>query len=363
MYPGRIAPQLQKRGWEVYGLTLDGSKVEDALRKQECQVKTFKSRYHSLLKIRQVLNYIDSNDIRIVHCHKSSDMQIGALVACLRPDIRLFFTDHMGVKKPKTDWYHRWAYNKTNRVFSISKATYHWNRHSLPVAEKKLTQLYYGVDLEAYATPLTKQEAFGIRAELGIRPSAVAIVLPGRVDRSKGHHVWLNALLELSAKEGLPDWQGIIIGAVDPQDANSSYYYDELKRFVSCNGLDGEVIFGGFRDDLGACLQAAEIACIPSACEAFGLAVIESMAAECAVVGSDSGAIPELLGEGRGQTVEPNDHSDWAAALESLLLDQRTRNSFAVTGAEWVRKNFSMSTHIDKLTGYYLGVSGFGLRE
>jgi len=363
MYPGRIAPHLQKRGWEVYGLTLRGARVEEALRRHGCNVKTFRSRWLSLLNIWQVLSYIRRNDIHIVHCHKSSDMQIGALVVLFRPDIRLFFTDHMGVKKPKSDWYHRWVYNRTARVFSISKATYQWNRYSLPVTKEKLTQLYYGVDLEAYTAPLADQKVRQIRADLGIRPGAVAIVLPGRIDRSKGHHIWLDALRELSYKEGLPDWQGIILGGVDPQDAHSSDYFDELKRFVDNSGLDGEVIFGGFRDDLAMCLRGADIACIPSACEAFGLAVIESMASGCAVVGSASGAIPELLGEDRGLTVEPSDRSAWATALESLLRDQRKRNSLSSNGAAWVRENFSMDTHVNRLTDYYLGISGCESRE
>lgn len=355
MYPGRVTPELQRQGWTVHGMALAGSRVAEAFRALGVEPLTVRSRLCALLQLPRILRYLDQHQIQVIHAHKSSDMQVAALLVQCRPGLRLFFTDHMGVKKPKSDPYHRWAYAKARSVFSISQATYEWNRRALPVPDERLVQLYYGIDLAAYRTPMSDQYRRERRHSLGVDDQAVVIALPGRISRGKGHSVWLEALARLHDQPGLPRWQAVVVGEASGEEARPGGFADELRATVKRNGLDHRVVFAGFRGDLAACLQAVDIACIPSAKEAFGLAVIESMAARCAVVGSASGAIPELIDQDRGRIADPYDASDWSAALAELVADAGLRARLAATASDWVNRRFTLAGHVERLVGYYRG--------
>jgi len=355
MYPGRVTESLQRHEWEVHGLALADTRVADSFRAAGAPTLVFRSRGRALASVFRILRYLKRHDIRVLHAHKSSDMRVGALLVMLWPELRLFFTDHMGVKKPKKDLYHRWAYSKACRVFSISQAAFEWNREALPVAEDQIIQLYYGIDLSAYDQALSDRRVVEIRRSLGLPGGVIVIGLPGRVSRSKGHEVWLEALRRLNETPGLAPWRGVVIGEASGADAQPGGFAEQLMQQVDKAGLNDRVVFAGFRDDLPACLKAINISCIPSFKEAFGLSVIESMAAGCAVIGSGSGAIPELIGEDRGRIADPWDPAEWANAMAELLSDAEVRKRLGKAASEWASSRFDLGEHIRILTGYYRG--------
>jgi glycosyltransferase involved in cell wall biosynthesis len=145
----------------------------------------------------------------------------------------------------------------------------------------------------------------------------------------------------------------VVIGEASGADAQPGGFAEQLIQKVDKTGLNDRVVFAGFRDDLPACLKAIDISCIPSTKEAFGLSVIESMAAGCAVIGSGSGAIPELVGEDRGLVADPRDSAEWANAMAELLSDAELRKRLSKAASEWASSRFDLGEHIRMLTGYY----------
>ena len=53
-----------------------------------------------------LLRWMKQSGIQIVHCHKSSDSLLAALLGTIS-SFRLIFTEHMGSKRPKKDPLHR----------------------------------------------------------------------------------------------------------------------------------------------------------------------------------------------------------------------------------------------------------------
>lgn len=73
-------------------------------------------------------------------------------------------------------------------------------------------------------------------------------------------------------------------------------------------------------DDLARAYAAAWVSVLPSVEEAFGLVLIESLAAGTPVVAARSGACPEILSNDlQGRLFEPDDESDLVRALEEGL--------------------------------------------
>ncbi|WP_240470508.1 glycosyltransferase family 4 protein [Halomonas halocynthiae] len=353
MYPARIIPELTRQGWEVHGLALEGSLVADSLRRAGIEPLTMSSRTRALLSVTSILSYLKAHDIRVLHCHKSSDLRLGALLVTLNSRLRLFFTDHMGVTRPKRDLYHRWAYGRVTRLFSISETTRQRNLAAFPLPSERIERLYLGIDTASYDTPLGPQEHEAFRAELGIPEGAVAIGLPGRITPGKGQRVFIDALVRLADIPSSQRWHALVIGGLTAEQGSHADLVAELRQRVAKAGLEQQVTFTGFRNDLPHCLNVLDIVCVPSRNEAFGLTVIEAMAASRPVIGANSGAIAELVNPTFGRLVDPDDANGWAHAMLELIQDANLRCQMGRAGQQQVARDFTQQRHVARLVEAY----------
>ncbi|MBE0487701.1 MAG: glycosyltransferase family 4 protein [Halomonas sp.] len=355
MYPSRIIPELARQGWQSHGLALAGSRVAESFREAGVEPLTLASKGRALLAMGRVLAYLKAHDIGVIHCHKSSDLRLGALLASLRPSLRLFFTDHMGVTRPKKDPYHRWAYGRVTRLFSISEATRQRNLAAFPLPAERIRRLYLGIDPAPYAPRLDDEARAALRRELGVPEGAVAIGLPGRLTPGKGQEVWIEALARLAAMNPELAWHGVLIGGLTAEEGSDEAHVAALRRRIDELGLASRIAFTGFRRDLPRLFEALDIVCVPSRNEAFGLTVIEAMAAGKAVIGSDSGAIPELLDAETGRLAAPEDAAAWAAALAELAGDDDLRQRLGQAARHRVECDFTLAAHVASLVEEYAG--------
>ena len=112
-----------------------------------------------------------------------------------------------------------------------------------------------------------------------------------------------------------------------------------LRRLSRKLGLEPAVTFRGEvneDDEVRAAFFDADLFCLPSLQEGFGIVFVEAMAAGLPIVAARSGAVPEIVEhEETGLLVPPGDARSLADALTKLLADQGAR---ARMGAAGVRK-------------------------
>lgn len=87
-------------------------------------------------------------------------------------------------------------------------------------------------------------------------------------------------------------------------------------------------------DELAAVIAGAEVLCLPSLGEGFGLPVLEAMASGVPVLVSDRGALPELVDR---RSVLPPDPERMAAVLRRMLTDRDMASHAAQVGLERAR--------------------------
>ncbi|RDB44713.1 glycosyltransferase family 1 protein [Halomonas sp. DQ26W] len=353
MYPARIIPELQRHGCESHGLALAGSRVAESMVVAGIEPLTVPSRGRALLRVGRLLAYLRRHGIGVLHCHKSSDLRLGALLATLRPNLKLFFTDHMGVTRPKKDLYHRWAYGCVTRLFSISETTRQRNLAAFPLPAERIRRLYLGIDLAPYAPQLDSVACEALRLELGVAPGQVAIALPGRLTPGKGQQVWLEGLAQLCERAPDLEWHGVLIGGLAASDGSDEAFVARLRSRVADLKLEERVTFTGFRRDLPRLLEALDIVCVPSRNEAFGLTVIEAMAAGKAVIGADSGAIPELIDATCGCLASPDAPDAWADAMAALGRDPEWRRRLGQAAQRRAAERFELTAHVGDLLEEY----------
>jgi len=165
-----------------------------------------------------------------------------------------------------------------------------------------------------------------LRDELA--PAGEALVLcAGRLVYEKGWQVALSAFDRVVAA-GAPPARLVIAGS-GPHEA-------ELHAQAAALDLGDRVRFLGWTDDatLPALYRAADVCLVPSLYEPFGLVALEAMRGGCAVVAAATGGLREVVPEGTGVRVPPDDVRALAAALRRLLDDPALRRRLVRAGAE-----------------------------
>ncbi len=113
----------------------------------------------------------------------------------------------------------------------------------------------------------------------------------------------------------------------------------ELPRLRSLSSelvLDEHVTFLGpvaRNRDVRAVYSEADLFCLPSRQEGFGIAFVEAMAAGLAIVAARAGATPEVVEHARtGLLVPPSDPGALASALMRLLASPEERRTLGAAG-------------------------------
>lgn len=114
-----------------------------------------------------------------------------------------------------------------------------------------------------------------------------------------------------------------------------------LVRLARRLGLESRVAFTGHLPfaALAAEYRAADVFCLPSRQEGFGIVFLEAMAARLPIVAARAGAVPEVVPDGEcGLLAPPGDIAVFASALERLLNDAHERRRLGEAGRALVMR-------------------------
>lgn len=101
------------------------------------------------------------------------------------------------------------------------------------------------------------------------------------------------------------------------------------EQSVREGGLSGKVHFIGRQDPVESLLGVSDLLLLPSETESFGLAALEAMACGVPVMSSDAGGLPELIEDGRGGILVPeNGQAQGIERAVALLSDPSRLDQF-----------------------------------
>jgi glycosyltransferase involved in cell wall biosynthesis len=161
-----------------------------------------------------------------------------------------------------------------------------------------------GVETELFR-PADRAQA---RRELGLPPTGPLALFLGRLEPVKGPDLALAALASLP---------GVGLAVVGDGSLAAS-----LRTQAASLGLGDRVIWAGAQppEKVAQYLAACDALLLPSRAEGEPNAVLESLASGRPVAAAAVGAVPELLGEGRGGLLaQPGDPAELAGALTRVL--------------------------------------------
>ncbi|TMB33667.1 MAG: glycosyltransferase family 4 protein [Deltaproteobacteria bacterium] len=178
-----------------------------------------------------------------------------------------------------------------------------------------------------------------LRDELRVGSSKL-VVSVARLEDEKGG----GALLRAFARVG-GDAHLALVGKGSQEQA--------WKRLASELGIGFRVHFLGLRNDVEHVLAASDLVVVPSQWEeAFGLAVIEAMAAGKPVVVTRSGAMPAIVGDA-GIVVSKHDLDAMASAIREVLADDASAAELAAKGRARVQQRYGMERYVREMLAIY----------
>ena len=132
-----------------------------------------------------------------------------------------------------------------------------------------------------------------------------------------------------------------------------------LERQAKDLGLENIVKFLGSRRDIDSILNAIDIFVLASTFEPFGIAIIEAMSMEKAVVGSASGGITEIIEDGvNGFLFTPKDSKHLAKIIDRLIKDEKLCRKIGIKAREHVVEKFEARKYVKRLESIYVSLLG-----
>jgi glycosyltransferase involved in cell wall biosynthesis len=219
----------------------------------------------------------------------------------------------------------RSAVRRAQHVVMISKATQQAFVEEYRLAPERTSVIYIGIDAERFARLPARAAA---RRALGLADDLPVLLYVGFSTPRKGVEYLAQALSQMQSPAQL-----LMVG-------NWEKGYRE--RFLAALGSAGDrVRVTGYVPDaeLPSYYAAADIFCLPSLLEGFGIPLVEAMAAGLPVVTTTGSAAEEIAGEA-GLLVPPADSLALAGALDRLVAEPGLRAGMGRAGQGRARAVF-----------------------
>jgi glycosyltransferase involved in cell wall biosynthesis len=194
-----------------------------------------------------------------------------------------------------------------------------------------------------------------LRREIGVGVDDVLVGVVGRLCEVKNHAM----LIESAAKMKAAGTAFVIVG--------DGHLRAELEAQARAAGLDGSVIFTGFRGDAASLYADFDIAALTSLNEGTPLALIEAMGCGCAAASTEVGGVADLMGRRRetldgftvwdhGVTAPSRDVETFTKGLKYLIERPRLRREMGERGRAFVSSRLSKGRLVGDIENLYRGL-------
>jgi glycosyltransferase involved in cell wall biosynthesis len=209
---------------------------------------------------------------------------------------------------------YRLAARRAGHIIADSARTAADVQRILGVRRDRLSVVHLAPE-SCYRAEAQPGEAELLRHKYGVRPPYVMLA-SARNWKTKNLETALEAIAIAQQQWKVP-FQTVVFGPADGMNAARA-----VDRWPTL-----DTICVGFlpSNDLAAMYRHASAFLISSTYEGFGLPAVEAMACGCAVVASNGGSLPEVVGAG-GQVFEVYDATGMAVAVRELLSDTERRS-------------------------------------
>jgi glycosyltransferase involved in cell wall biosynthesis len=317
---GPLDALLRREGFPVHRLSLDPA------------ARLWRTRRPLLLL--RMLHLLRSRRIDLVHVNMHYYAPLVSL-ACAIAGIPIVVHVRNMIGRPVAR-----DFRNYDGVICISQAVYESLITEGRVLDREISKRLWIIPDGRDLSPFGTADRERVRREWGIGPAVPLVGMAARICPMKGQDTFVR--MAALVKQRMPDARFVLVGSSFGKEGEA--YLDGLHELVAALGLDNDVIFAGYRQDMPDVLAAMDCFAHPSRRGAFVSVLIEAMASGVPIVATDVDGIPECVGrDGAAVLLPPDNPGAWADAAVDILADPGRATRMAEVGRERASRLFDIA--------------------
>jgi glycosyltransferase involved in cell wall biosynthesis len=215
------------------------------------------------------------------------------------------------------------------------------------VDEHKILVIHNSINMDNYRT-FEYENKVSIRKRFNINPEDFVICEIANMREMKGHKLVIDAIAEIIKKH-----KNVKVVFSGSDNSNG-----EIPEYIKNRGLEEYFILTGFISDIKPILGISELFILPSLWEGLPTSILEAMAMKVPVIATNVGGIPELIGNGAGIIIPPNDSAEIVNAVIQLIEHNELRREYIENAYDRVRSGFDEENVMREIMTAYQNVLG-----
>ncbi|MGC1276415.1 MAG: glycosyltransferase family 4 protein [Planctomycetaceae bacterium] len=337
--------------FDFVALAPEHGPLADALRKAEIErhpsplFAPSGQRLPRPLAVSQTLDAVRSLHADLLHANSLAMGRLtGAAAAHLDIPCTAHLRDIIGLSRAAVN-----DLNRNARLIAVSDATRQFHVAQGVEASKTIV-VHNGVDLEHFQP---REPCARIRAEWNLPSNAFVALTVGQVGLRKGWDVLAEAAATLAST--FPSLH-IVFAGERYSEKPETVAYEQSVRDRLAAAMPGRAYFVGYRDDMPALMNAADLLVHPARQEPFGRVLLEAAASGLPIVATNVGGTPEMLEHGvSALLVPPNDAVMLSQAMAMLIDDANLRSRLAAAARRRVTTLFCVEPAAARLAAVWEG--------
>jgi glycosyltransferase involved in cell wall biosynthesis len=182
-----------------------------------------------------------------------------------------------------------WARTRNQKWIAVSEFNRQVVCESFEAQPSEVITIYNGTKVFSEIDRTLEEDETILRhqicEELGISSTSRIALTVGRLSEHKGYADIIPTIPHITQE--FPDVRFVWVGEGEEKE--------QLVRKIKEYGIEGKVLFLGYRSDVQKLLKAADLFVFPTHFEGLPFALIESMAHGLPIIASDATSIPEII--------------------------------------------------------------------
>lgn len=292
--------------------------------------------------IYRLSRHITEQKIDIVHSHLIHSTIIGAVLSKVQRSHKSVFTRHYtesALRKSALMKLDRKAFRLADSVVAVSTSVKN-DLLNIGVDENRIKIIPNGIDITAFDNETLRPS--NLSDILGKNKFVICSV--GNLNYNKDHITLIKAMSEVVKKYSLAVL--IIVGEGSERP--------RLEKLITDKNLEKHIVLTGFRNNVPAILKESNLYVHSSKTEAFGISILEAMAAEIPVISTAVDGVLDIIENNQdGFFVAPHDPSEMAGCICRVIENPQESVAIAERGREKVEKYYRIEEVVKAYQNLY----------
>ncbi len=333
--------------FNYYVIALRRGNIEDQFSKYPSYRCLDASKRFSFHACKSVKRLIKEKNIELIHTHLFEADVYGFFIKLSNRKRKWISTRHNCDEfRKKTVWgLLNWFVTLwTDKVIAVSRTVEQFIHKYEHIPEKRMKCIYNGIDTVRFSP----SDSSWMRARLDLKADDFIIGITGRLEDQKGHIYLLQGSRNL--QQTIPEHKVLIVG--------DGALEEGLKEECRKLGIENNVLFLGFRENIEDFYNLFDVFCLPSKFEGLPLSVVEAMSCAKPVVCSDIPNNREIIENNvDGILVPVGHHEGIAEAINTIYKSPDQARVMGTKARKKVLKKFDFGKNLKAIEALYVQLS------